>query len=52
MTRLTTAAPETAMNTRITRMLGIRYPIIQGACSGWGVPSWRRRYRTRAAWAF
>lgn len=30
MTRLTTAAPETAMNTRITRMLGIRYPIIQG----------------------
>lgn len=39
------------MKTRITEMLGIEHPIIQGACSTSASPSGLGPCRTRAGWA-
>lgn len=41
---------EERMNTRITEMLGIEYPIIQEEWHGWQKTTWLQPYLRQAVW--
>lgn len=38
------------MKTRVTELLGIEYPIIQGGMPGWQIITLRQQYPRQAAW--